>query len=68
MTFKQRMNDARKRLEQQSTVATTTIKPTKVRMTDYEYCKSIVDLAIAKLKDRECNNGNQAIGQINSTT
>lgn len=67
MTFKQRMNDARKRLEQQSTVTTTT-KPTKVRITDYEYCKSIVDLAIAKLKDRECNNGNQDIGQINSTT
>lgn len=49
MNFKQRMNVARKRLEQQPTVATTTIEPPK--MTDYEYCKSIVDLAILKLKE-----------------
>ena len=56
MSFKQRMNDARKRLEQQPTAATA--KPKKTRMTDYEYCKSIVDLAIAKLKEREQYNDN----------
>jgi len=54
MNFKQKMTAARKRLEQQPAVAAT--KHTKTRMTDYEYCKSIVDLAITKLKDREqCN-------------
>lgn len=54
MNFKQRMNAARKRLEQQPVVVAT--KQTKTRMTDYEYCKSIVDLAIVKLKEREqCN-------------
>ena len=54
MNFKQKMTAARKRLEQQPAVAAT--KHTKTRMTDYEYCKSIVDLAITKLKEREqCN-------------
>ena len=54
MNFKQKMTAARKRLEQQPAVAAT--KHTKTRMTDYEYCKSIVDLAIVKLKEREqCN-------------
>ena len=56
MNFKQRMNAARKRLEQQPNVAAA--KHTKTRMTDYEYCKSIVDLAIAKLKEREQYNDN----------
>ena len=56
MNFKQRMTAARKRLEQQPAVAAT--KHTRTRMTDYEYCKSIVDLAIAKLKEREQYNDN----------
>ena len=56
MSFKQRMNAARNRLEQQPAVVAT--KQTKTRMTDYEYCKVIVDLAIAKLKEREQYNDN----------
>ena len=56
MNFKQKMTAARKRLEQQPAVVAT--KQTKTRMTDYEYCKSIVDLAIAKPKEREQYNDN----------
>lgn len=48
MNFKPRMTAARKRLEQQPAVAAT--KHANTKMTDYEYCKSIVDQAIAKLK------------------
>ncbi|MGO2452502.1 hypothetical protein [Pseudomonas taetrolens] len=56
MNFKQKMTAARKRLEQQPAVAAT--KHSKPDMSDYEYCKSIVDLAIAKLKEREQYNDN----------
>lgn len=55
MNFKQRMNAARNRLEQQPAVAATT---TKTAMTDYEYCKSIVGLAIAKIKERSVMHDN----------
>lgn len=56
MSFKQRMNAARKRLEQQPAVAAT--KHTKTRMTEFEYCKLIFDLAIAKLKERSVMHDN----------
>lgn len=59
MNFKERMNAARKRLEQQPAVVAT--KQTKTRMTDYEYCKSIVDLAIVKIKERSVMHDNQTI-------
>ena len=53
MTFKERMAYAREHNKQPAVAAT---KHTKARMTEFEYCKLIVDLAITKLKDREqCN-------------
>lgn len=55
MTFKERMAYAREHNKQPSSVATTT---TKTAMTEFEYCKSIVDLAIAKLKERSATHDN----------
>ena len=55
MTFKERMAYAREHNKQPNSVATTTIKPA---MTEFEYCKLIVDLAIAKLKDRSVMHDN----------
>lgn len=56
MNFKERMNAARKRLEQQPAVAAT--KHIKTRMTEFEYCKMIVDKAIIKIKERSVMHDN----------
>ena len=51
MTFKERMAYAREHNKQPRNIDTTTIKPPA--MTEFEYCKLIVDQAILKTKKRE---------------
>ena len=46
MSFQQKMKVAREQLKKQPPPVVTQ----KTRVTDYEYCKTIVDLAIVKLK------------------
>ena len=48
MSFQHKMKVAREQLKKQPPVVTQ-----KTRITDYEYCKTIVDLAIVKLKERK---------------
>lgn len=54
MTFKERMASYAREHNKQPT--TTTIKPSA--MTEFEYCKMIVDKAIIKIKERSVTHDN----------